>query len=214
MSRFIRNDPTNSPFRIYKSGMIFSNNFVFDREAQDLYTVQIQAYNHFDNTSTTGTFHIQITDENDNSPYFVYPAADVDYLNIEKLDHPKGKNYSKLLTVKATDKDIGLNGRLVYYIYDSLDLLTIDRHTGDLFINYTRINRTKDEDVCLKRVLDVSLTVRDLGEPSRETIKNFTLYMNFGMHEIPIGLLGTVTNTEVLNSTGWFNLGRIVSFIF
>lgn len=188
--------------------MIFSNNFVFDREVQDYYLLQVQAYNQIDNTSSHETFHVKVTDDNDNRPSFIYPPADVDYLNIEKLEHPKRKNQSKLLTVRGADADIGLNGRLVYYVYDSLDLLTINRHTGDVFINYSKINRTRDEDECLKRVLDVSLTVRDLGEPSLEAVKNFTLYMNFGMNEMPFSVLRTVMGADGENNTSWLNLGN------
>lgn len=190
--RFIGNEHLNSLLKIYKSGVIFTNKFSFDRETQDHYNLNIEAFNKVDNTSTVANYHIVITDQNDNYPYFINPTTK--YLNIE----PKKpqSNLQTLFTAQALDKDIGLNGKILYSIGDNMSLLSIDQNNGTVSIN-ENINIVN---LSSKRVLNVTLKARDCGQPSLETTVSFVLYLNFQASEMPLSVLRSL-NAGKMNTS-------------
>ena len=192
--RFIGNEYLSSLFKIYESGVIFSNKFSFDRETQDHYNLKIEAFNKVDNKSTVANYHVVITDQNDNYPYFINPTSK--YLNIEPKRAQLKDMTPTIFTAEALDKDIGLNGRIAYSISDNMSILSINQNNGSVFINQNVIAN----DHSSKRVLNVTLKARDCGQPSLETIVSFILYLNFQTSEIPLSVLRSM-DAEKLNSS-------------
>ncbi len=210
-NRLVGSKHVNSLFKIYKSGVILSDRVVFDRETQDFYNIQVEAYNNADynNSSIVGNFTVQITDENDNKPYFIYPGENVKYLSINKLGSYNGKNCSGLFAAKAGDMDSGLNGQVEYFIHDNSGSLSIDRRSGDVFIDH-QWNGSKLERECRrKRVLEVRLVARDMGEPWLEKDLNLTIYLNHEPSEIPVSVMRSMQSSEMLKSNqNWTEFGN------
>lgn len=104
-----------------------------DREAQDLYTLTIEA---FDGgiPARTGTLqvNIHVLDENDNPPVF----NQTEYHTSVREDAPV---MSAVCQVQATDYDLGDNGRLTYEINrrqsDPNEVFSINETTGVVYLN-------------------------------------------------------------------------------
>ncbi|XP_006796255.2 protocadherin-23 [Neolamprologus brichardi] len=108
-------------------------NSKLDREAQDLYTLTIEA---FDGgiPARTGTLqvNIHVLDENDNPPVF----NQTEYHTSVREDAPV---MSAVCQVQATDYDLGDNGRLTYEINrrqsDPNEVFSINETTGVVYLN-------------------------------------------------------------------------------
>uniref|UniRef100_I3JVC6 Protocadherin-16 n=1 Tax=Oreochromis niloticus TaxID=8128 RepID=I3JVC6_ORENI len=108
-------------------------NSKLDREAQDLYTLTIEA---FDGgiPARTGTLqvNIHVLDENDNPPVF----NQTEYHTSVREDAPI---MSAVCQVQATDYDLGDNGRLTYEINrrqsDPSEVFSINETTGVVYLN-------------------------------------------------------------------------------
>ena len=96
-----------------------------DRERQDLHTVIITC-NDFGTPvlSSSASFYVRVTDENDNDPQFTRPLYIEDiYENNEKDD--------TVLSVYARDDDLGNNSRIEYSLDNSIrDYFAIERSSG------------------------------------------------------------------------------------
>ena len=83
-----------------------------DRETIDCFTLTVQAYDLGQPTSLTGTSTVKVTinDINDNPPQFVNPAQTIIIVTIDDI-----QSYdTELITVSATDEDIGLNAQIQF----------------------------------------------------------------------------------------------------
>lgn len=106
-------------FRVDLSGGIISTGAVLDRENVAMHTVIVLATDRGDPPLTgTATVVIKVLDVNDNDPVFVFPLAarnsDSGWEN-DSLSIPHSWNPAKpLATVKANDKDEGLNAEIMY----------------------------------------------------------------------------------------------------
>jgi len=188
-------------FKIYKSGVIFSNEVTFDRETEEYYTLQVEAYNSgYENSSIVGNFYVRIIDENDNKPHFIKPGENVKYLSIDKMNSYKGKDCSSLFKAKADDLDTGLNGRVEYFIYESSGSLSIDRHDGTVFLDHQWNASNLERECKKKRVLEVRMVARDMGKPQLERDLNLTIYLNYEAGEIPMSVLKGLHSSEMLKS--------------
>lgn len=97
-----------------------------DRESQSRYLLQITAQDRGTPTTRQGTCNISITveDENDNDPRF----ESLKYVATIAEDEPIG---TSVLTVKATDADLGINARIIYSLSNETQwLFNIDNRSG------------------------------------------------------------------------------------
>lgn len=97
-----------------------------DRESQSRYLLQITAQDRGAPSSRQGTCNISITveDENDNDPRF----ESVKYIATIAEDEPIG---TSVLTVRATDADVGKNARINYSLSNETQwLFNIDNRSG------------------------------------------------------------------------------------
>ena len=98
-------------------------NSALDREIKDLHTVNVTCTDKGDPAlSSSKTFVVRVTDENDNKPQFEMASYDA-----KIPEHTKETQI--LMKVSATDRDIGANSRIHYAIVDN-DKITIDPVTG------------------------------------------------------------------------------------
>lgn len=100
-----------------------------DRETQSRYRLTITAYDHGSPVALQGSCNITIMvdDQNDNDPVFDtghYSAAIAEDVPLD----------SSLLTVRASDADLGRNKKIVYSLAnESQGLFRIDNRTGVIF---------------------------------------------------------------------------------
>lgn len=97
-----------------------------DRESTARFQLQITAHDR----GTPVTYHtacnvtVTVEDQNDNDPRFEQPR----YVATVLEDRPAG---SPVLTVRATDADLGINARIVYSLSNETDwLFRIDNRSG------------------------------------------------------------------------------------
>lgn len=96
-----------------------------DREVHSKYLLQITAQDRGTPT-LQGTCNISITveDQNDNDPRF----ESTKYIATIAEDEPVG---TSVITVKATDADLGINARIVYSLSNETQwLFNIDNRSG------------------------------------------------------------------------------------
>lgn len=97
-----------------------------DREQHSRYTLQIQANDRGSPISYQGHCNITVNvgDQNDNDPHFELAK----YLVNVAEDVPIG---TSVVRIKATDEDLGLNGRLLYTLANETQwLFAIDNKSG------------------------------------------------------------------------------------
>jgi hypothetical protein len=179
-----------SIFKIYKSGVI-SNKVNLDREKQNFYAIQIEAYDFGEpSLSKTAYFYIQIGDVNDNKPYFIYPNETLNYKFIktpmEYLNN--SKKLLNLIDIKAFDNDLELNAKLNYFIEStSDDVLEINHENGSVYLDLDKFNKTNR----FKNIVHANFKITDSGNPAQKTNLNFTFYLNHEMNETLVNLLNT-----------------------
>lgn len=130
-----------------------------DRELTDSVTVVILANNSDADIVQSSTTQVLITvgDENDNSPEFNQTNYQVNVFDTT----PVGYN---LLTLSATDRDIGMNSQLVYSIshQSSPNSVVINRTSGVIQTNKIFKDLVGSE-------LEISVLVADMGVPTPRT---------------------------------------------
>lgn len=97
-----------------------------DREMQARYLLQITAQDRGSPITYQGTCNISIAveDQNDSNPRFELPSYMATVSEDAKLGTP-------ILTVKATDADIGTNAKIVYSLANETNwLFSIDNRSG------------------------------------------------------------------------------------
>lgn len=108
-------------------------NYKLDRETRDFYQLNIYARDGgFPQRTGTLTVNITITDFNDNRPLFTQPTYQVDVPENQAVKTP-------ILTLSATDADIGQNGLFSFRFNSRVlskvtDVFSVNESTGQIFI--------------------------------------------------------------------------------
>ncbi|XP_065835901.1 uncharacterized protein [Oscarella lobularis] len=123
--------------------------------------------------SGSATIHVRVTDVNDNAPYFAQPTYSTSVLENSTVG-------SSILTMSATDRDTGLNVRLIYSLQNSNQEFYIDSFTGILFVNHSLDYETRKSYAVTVIVTDskfdnhtsVFITIRNVDECRLATCYN------------------------------------------
>ncbi|CAE1230401.1 PCDHGB [Acanthosepion pharaonis] len=144
------------PFQITDNGLI-STVMSLDHEFQDVYEFQVLVKDKGrPSLNNTVNVIVEVRDENDNSPYFMYPSVNPFSLDVIYYPH-----HTKNITVlKASDSDGRENAFLKYEITDGNDkqLFTINPYTG--LLSFTRVVTQQDAGS-----YDLQFAVKDSGTP-------------------------------------------------
>ncbi|GAB1603899.1 protocadherin beta-13-like [Argonauta hians] len=118
------------PFEISNFGFI-STRKALDREQQEIYEFQVLVKdNGVPSLNDTAQVIVEIMDENDNEPYFIFPGVNPFSLDVHY--HPQSK--SDITTIRAADRDSRQNAFLKYELRGSSVkyLFSINPYTGVL----------------------------------------------------------------------------------
>ncbi|VDL72367.1 unnamed protein product, partial [Nippostrongylus brasiliensis] len=138
------------------TGMISLTGKRFDREQESIVRLLIQARTHEVKPQLAQTVvAIQVTDVNDCIPSFVGLPYDV----VVSLDSAVG---DKVLSVKAIDPDIGMNGLVRYHSASLPSVFKLNKHDGKITVN-GKLDEAK--------VYRFEVIASDQGDPSLKSVQ-------------------------------------------
>ena len=164
---FLSSDDEAAWFLEQESGRIFTK-VELDREATPQLWLRIKAYDKVNPALySVVNVTINVSDENDNVPLISFPNSENHTLKINPDAHR-----NSVTAIIATDKDIGVNAELSYYVIsgDDDNVFLLDEHTGILYINSM-------DKVAERSGYSLRIEVRDGGaEPlSNQTVLNIDI---------------------------------------
>ncbi|GAB1603639.1 protocadherin beta-16 [Argonauta hians] len=121
------------PFKITKNGFI-STTRTLDCEQQELYKFKVLVKdNGTPSLNNTANVIVEVMDENDNAPYFVFP--NINPFRLDIFYHPQSKN--NITVLKASDRDSRMNAFLRYEIVggDEKLMFKVNPYTGHLYFS-------------------------------------------------------------------------------
>ncbi|PAA76373.1 hypothetical protein BOX15_Mlig027051g3 [Macrostomum lignano] len=127
----------NSMFRVLPDGGIKLVARQLDRERSDSHRLFVKAMDHgIPPRWTTAEVLIQVLDENDNSPRFLFPSNRNSTLNVSVHERPG----AELAMISADDADFGDNGRLVYSLLGAADTDVIASTTNTVSMPFCDVS--------------------------------------------------------------------------
>ncbi|XP_036364467.1 protocadherin beta-15-like isoform X3 [Octopus sinensis] len=123
------------PFEISDYGFILAKQSL-DREQQSIYKFKVLVKdNGIPSLNDTANVIVEVMDENDNAPYFVFPS--VDPFSLDVYYQPQSSN--DITTLRASDRDIRQNAFLKYGIMkgNNRQLFSVNPYTGVLSFSRT-----------------------------------------------------------------------------
>ncbi|XP_063060967.1 protocadherin-16 [Engraulis encrasicolus] len=178
-------------FGIHRFGGGVSLTAPLDFEERTWYTVTIRSSDsrHYSEANLT----VLVEDVNDNAPTFTQ-----DLYQVTLPEHsPAG---SAVITVTATDKDSGENGKILYRVMSATqDIFYIDPNNGTLFINQQAEFHTERPSIL------VVIEARDGGSPALSAFTTVQVHMSDVNDNAPVfqqsEYLTTVSEDELPGST-------------
>ena len=172
-----RNTGDDSLFQIDDTTGILSTTGSLDCERQTNYSFTITATDRGIPSTRSSTVQalLNVTDENDNAPFFSMDPYTISVSESSQID-------SVLLRVFATDRDKGLNGQVRFSVINEGGFQTSIEGEGEQFtifaINATTGNLSHQTNFDYERATQVNVTVVavDLGVPRRSS--NTTVVIN------------------------------------
>ena len=151
----------SSPFAVDNTtGEIFTT-MRLDRETSDQYVVTVQVFNPLGSPSLSSFISLtfDIYDINDNPPVFTQNRFSATITTNEVVG-------STILTIIATDADIGLNGDIEYFIADHDGQFNISKTTGALFLTTA---------IRIPQTFNLIIVASDGGDPSLSSNVSVTI---------------------------------------
>ncbi|XP_040297456.1 protocadherin gamma-B1-like isoform X7 [Bufo bufo] len=210
----IMNRTKEDPLSFYISmnpvtGVIYAQ-WSFDYEKHKEFNIHIIAKdNGSPSLNGSTTLRICIVDQNDNSPFILYPSPDIDSSTFEMVPWTSEQG-SLVSKVVAVDADSGHNAWLSYFLPSSEpSLFTIDQHTGEI-----RTSRPFQERDIMKH--EIVVLVKDNGIPSRSASVTINMVIADDFHQV-LPELSSQSNKEESQSNLQFYLVialALISFLF
>ena len=151
-------------FDITDDGYLIVLNYL-DRETKDHYNVIVQATDNGTLPRTsTANLTILVTDINDNAP--VFEPSENNFVIEDDLSLG-----TIIITIKATDADIGSNANITYSISENgvvPEFFEIDPSSGKLFVKTTLIVEEGDQ-------ITITVTASDMGVPEMKNKTTITI---------------------------------------
>ncbi|XP_075606136.1 protocadherin Fat 4 [Balearica regulorum gibbericeps] len=155
----------DNPYSIQQNGTILVNGNV-DRETKEKYELLLVASDNGVPQRQSFTYvSIQLLDVNDNPPQFTkaqYSAS---------VRVATAKEGASVLSVSATDLDIGINSVVSYSFVNHSDDFRINNHTGEITLSSNLDHITADT------VVTLIVTAADHGVPQLTANASVTLYL-------------------------------------
>ncbi|XP_078800590.1 protocadherin-23-like isoform X2 [Oryzias latipes] len=167
---FSENSSSSAPFTIDRYTGLITLTQALDHEAQKEYTLKVWASDSIHHTS--GEVKVQVLDVNDNAPVFTQVSYKVEMSELASAE-------TLVLTVSATDRDSGLNGKITYRLLSSpLQGFYIQPDTGSVFTSKPLKAITNTNPIHLL------VEARDGGDPVRSTVASIdVLILDSNDHE-------------------------------
>ncbi|XP_020495326.2 protocadherin-23 [Labrus bergylta] len=160
---FSDNSSTNVPFAIDRYTGVVTLTRALDYEEQIEYTMTVWASDSLH--QTTGELKVQVLDVNDNTPVFTKVSYQVEMSELVSAD-------TFILSVSATDRDSGLNGKITYRLLSSpLQGFYIQPENGSVFTNKPLKAITNNNQIHLL------VEAKDEGEPVQSAVTSIDLHI-------------------------------------
>ena len=157
-------------FRIDSSSGKIYTKITLDRERQSVYYMKVLANSRgFPAETGSVSVTVYVADQNDNPPIISFPTARNHTIQVSS-SLPKGY---EVITVKASDSDIGGNGKLTYYIVSGNKDETFDIHPATGVIS-----TTKDLSKVTQTNFRLRLLVQDNGYPQLNVEASINIFIN------------------------------------
>ena len=174
---FGQQPPSSFPFTLYSDGTIKVIRSL-DREAQSVYRFTVVASDQgTPGLSSSVTVTVNVLDENDNGPVFLFPDDDNNTASIPLSSSPDSIG----IKVMADDRDSGANGQLSYHILDN-NVSNLFYMESEYDHGMIRLHRLPDSSEASTYTL--RLRAEDNGKPKKYVIK--TLTVTFTQVEPPV----------------------------
>ncbi|XP_054459735.1 protocadherin-23 [Anoplopoma fimbria] len=158
---FLDNSSTNFPFAIDRYTGVVTLTRALDYEEQTEYKLTVWASDSLH--QTTGVVKVEVLDVNDNAPVFTKVSYQVELSELVSAD-------TLVLSVSATDRDSGLNGKITYRLLSSpLQGFYIEPDNGSVFTNKPLKAITNSN------LIHLLVEARDEGEPVQSTVTSIDL---------------------------------------
>ncbi|XP_042340233.1 protocadherin-23 [Plectropomus leopardus] len=153
---FSDNSSTNAPFAIDRYTGVITLTRALDYEEQTEYTLTVWASDSLHQTS--GEVKVQVLDVNDNAPVFTKVSYQVELSELVSTD-------TLVLSVSATDRDSGLNGKITYRLLSSpLQGFYMEPEKGSVFTNKPLKAITNSN------MIHLLVEAKDEGDPVQSTV--------------------------------------------
>ncbi|XP_029288257.1 LOW QUALITY PROTEIN: protocadherin-23 [Cottoperca gobio] len=153
---FADNSSTNVPFAIDRYTGVVTLTRALDYEEQTEYMLTVWASDSLH--QTTGEVKVQVLDVNDNAPVFAKVSYQVELSELVSAD-------TLVLSVSATDRDSGLNGKITYRLLSSpLQGFYIEPDKGSVFTNKPLKAITNSN------LIHLLVEAKDEGDPVQSTV--------------------------------------------
>ncbi|XP_036372790.1 protocadherin Fat 1a isoform X3 [Megalops cyprinoides] len=199
-----------------------------DREMTNHYTLNITVYDlGIPQKSSSRLLDINILDANDNPPEFLQDSYSVEISESTEVG-------TKIIQVEATDKDLGVNGKVRYSLVADADQFSIDEQTGVVkvrklldrelhpvyVLKIAAQDQAEDEPQLISTVL-LKVTLEDVNDnPPRFVPPNYrvkvredlpigTVIMWLEAHDPDVGQSGQVRYSLADNGDGSFDVDKL-----
>ncbi|XP_049428541.1 protocadherin-23 [Epinephelus fuscoguttatus] len=153
---FSDNSSTNAPFAIDRYTGVITLTRALDYEEETEYTLTVWASDSLH--QTTGEVKVQVLDVNDNAPVFTKVSYQVELSELVSAD-------TLVLSVSATDRDSGLNGKITYRLLSSpLQGFYMEPENGSVFTNKPLKAITNSN------LIHLLVEAKDAGDPVQSTL--------------------------------------------
>ncbi|XP_040001752.1 protocadherin-23 [Xiphias gladius] len=158
---FSDNSSTNSPFAIDRYTGVVTLTRALDYEEQTEYTLTVLASDSLH--QATGEVRVEVLDVNDNAPLFTQLFYQVELSELVSAD-------TLVMSVSATDRDSGLNGKITYRLLSSpLQGFDIQRDNGSVFTNKPLKTITNSN------LIHLLVEAKDGGDPVHSTVTSIDI---------------------------------------